>query len=384
MNITANTKIQEQFNALDRAERKKILLEAQRRRKDWLQRNESRSRKADDEVLRTKRVPSLEQFALQILSEERDEAIASISGGEEVGTAEVIWTGLGRCHVWINDTVQVCAVPPHFAEANDALPAVGDVARLRRRGDGLTVAGLVDRKTVLSRPDPVNPHRHLVVAANMDVVVIVVSVVAPPLHPRIIDRYLIAIQRGGARPMIYVNKSDLLASESDRIETLRELQPYARIGIPILLASAIEPEGAVQQLRELLRGKTCVFVGHSGVGKSSTINALAPHLSLDTGDVWAGYGRGTHTTTASSLHDLGDGTRLIDTPGIRSFGIADVPLEELAWYFPEFEAYASRCKYRDCSHTHEPKCGVRDAANRGDISGERFETYLRLMNGLAD
>ena len=127
----------------------------------------------------------------------------------------------------------------------------------------------------------------------------------------------------------------------------------------------------------MLSGKLCAFVGHSGVGKSSLLNALEPGLGIETGEVWRGYGRGTHTTTASTLHQVGNGLRVIDTPGIRSFGLWNLDAAELSFYFPEFQGVA--CRFAGCSHSHEPSCGVKAAVASGRIARVRYDTYLRLM-----
>ncbi len=254
--------------------------------------------------------------------------------------------------------------------------AVGDEVEIGLAKDGETwkLHKILPRKTQLSRPDVGNANEERVIVANVDTVVIVVSVVSPPLHPRLIDRYLIAIQRGGALPVICVNKLDLLEDESE----LEVLEPYISLGVPIVRCSTQTARG-IEEIRTLLQGKVAAFVGHSGVGKSSVMNALYPHLDRDTGDVSEVYGRGTHTTTASHLFELPGGTRLIDTPGIRSFGLWKMSGEELKWYFPEFQGLS--CKFRDCSHTHEPSCGVREAAESGAIHAVRYDTYLRLLKG---
>jgi ribosome biogenesis GTPase len=229
---------------------------------------------------------------------------------------------------------------------------------------------------VLSRPDVENGNIERIIAANIDVVVVVVSVVAPPLHPRIIDRYMVAIQRGGAKMLLAINKVDLLGS-SNRESELAKLDPY-RSSISMVYCSTTDSTG-IEDLRELLKGQTCAFVGHSGVGKSSLINAFEPSLSILTGSISEGYGRGTHTTTSSTLHELQGGTNLIDTPGIRSFGIWDIAAKELAWYFPEFEDLRSNCKFRDCTHSHEPQCGVKQAVSNGCLSKARYDSYLRIL-----
>lgn len=367
-----------QLNRLDRKERKKLLEEASRARQMAQQRRARRtSRTDDDEAGPARRSLSLEDIALDILAKRSAETAQLAQRGEPVGEGVVAWTGLGTCTVEIGDEPFSCR-PPAGGDV-----AVGDVALVRRIGDVCFVSEIRPRRTVLSRPDPANAHDRLVVVSNVDAIVVVVSVVAPPLHPRIVDRYLVAIQAGGAKPILAVNKTDLLGTLADPSEELDKLIPYAGAGIPIVECSAHRGNG-VAQLRNLLAGKICAFVGHSGVGKSSIMNAICPTLGLDTGAVSEGYGRGTHTTTASSLHRLADGTCLIDTPGVRSFGLWEIEPDELAWYFPEFRDRATDCKYRDCRHLHEPHCAVKQAVEAGVIHSARYDAYLRLLGGGED
>lgn len=253
-------------------------------------------------------------------------------------------------------------------------------------GDDVTIAvtseteaaviEIASRRTKLSRPEVGGTGREQVIVANVDIVVIVVSVVAPPLHPRLIDRYLVAIQQGGAEPAIYVNKLDLLVDPAE----LEVLEPYRSIGLTVVEGSALSGEGS-DLLRGVLRGKTCAFVGHSGVGKSSIVNTLKPDAALETRAVSEGYGRGTHTTTATSLHRLADGTVLIDTPGIRSFGLRALESSQIATYFPEFADFI--CRFRDCTHTHEPGCSVLAAVSSGEIEEVRYNAYCRLKAELS-
>lgn len=234
------------------------------------------------------------------------------------------------------------------------------------------VVAVAPRRTKLSRPDVHRTVQERVIVANVDVIVIVVSVGSPPFHPRLIDRYLVAIEQGGAVPVICVNKIDLL---SDMTE-LDPLKSYNDLGIATVTCSVKSKEGT-ESLREVLKGKTCAFVGHSGVGKSSLVNSLKPDASLVIGAVSETYGRGTHTTTASSLHRLTDGTVLIDTPGIRSFGVQNFTRSELAVYFPELDGVV--CKYKNCRHETEPECGILAAVESGAISEARYDSYRRLL-----
>lgn len=271
---------------------------------------------------------------------------------------------------------QTCRVGDIEAKLVGHRPAVGDDVVIGLNEDGKTwiIQSIGERRSKLSRPDVHVAQTERVIVANIDLIGIVVSVVAPPLHPRLIDRYLIAIQKGGAEPIICVNKLDLLG-DSDELE---QLDPYKSLNIPIFECSTVTGQG-MPELKAHLMGKMAAFVGHSGVGKSSLVNALYPEVNADTGGVSEGYGRGTHTTTASSLFEFEGNTRLIDTPGVRSFGLWKLTPDELKWYFQEFEV--ATCKFRDCSHSHEPGCGVRAAAATGEIHPARYDTYLRLLAG---
>lgn len=245
--------------------------------------------------------------------------------------------------------------------------AVGDQVEV---ADG-EVIRLLPRRSLLSRPDPGKPGGRLLIAANIDLAIVVVSVVEPPLHPRIIDRYLMAIHEAGAEALICVNKVDLLPADSTELEAL---EPYRSRGVAVLSVSASAGLG-LEELRAAAAGKTIVFVGHSGVGKSSLANRFA-ELNLKTGKVWKGYGRGAHTTSVSSLHQLEDGTRLIDTPGVRAFGIEGLGEDALAAAFPEFTD--PRCRFRDCSHRREPGCEILAKLADGTLDQDRYELFLRL------
>lgn len=238
------------------------------------------------------------------------------------------------------------------------LPAApGDEVCIRHE----RVTGVALRRTVLTRPDPGNPHHLLTIAANVDMLVIVAPLVDPPFRAGLVDRYLIASMREGIQPLLCLNKSDL-GGHTSIAETFE---------IPKLRCSAHTGEG-IEDLRGLLARNTAVFVGHSGVGKTSLLNALT-NLRVETGAVSDVTGKGRHTTTASRLYVLDNGGRIIDTPGIREFGLGEVTRAELDSAFPEFAA--THCRFSDCKHRGEPGCGVADAR------GARYERWLRLQTG---
>jgi ribosome biogenesis GTPase len=278
----------------------------------------------------------------------------------------VVETGPGFCDVLCVDERVRCRT--------DGDVATGDQVRFsveRQR-----VEEVLPRRTVLSRSDPHNRRVERVIAANIDVVVNVVSLKNPPLRPGLIDRYLIAIGKSGAEALVCVNKIDLLES-ADEFEPLL---PYEMLGIPVIRCSAATGEG-IGELADSLAGKLCVFAGHSGVGKSSLLNALDSGLTLDTAAVSSGNQRGRHTTTSSALYRLPNGAMIIDTPGIREFGLWNVGPADVRRFYAEFEGRA--CAFGDCSHTHEPDCGVKAAVEAGGIARARYEGYLRILQTMA-
>jgi ribosome biogenesis GTPase len=305
-----------------------------------------------DDVHPLEREKRIKQFASK--KKPQESAVVDVSGED----ALVIGVGQGVCIVRTASGDRVCRTKKGVV--------VGD----RVNVDAHRVLSTYPRSTVLVRPDPRNPRNDRALAANVDIVVIVASVHSPPLRTGLIDRYLIAAQNGAMQPVIVVNKIDLLQDESE----LNELKAYDGIGIALVLCSTKDGRG-MEQLRAVLAGKTCVFSGHSGVGKSSLANALLPGLDLRIGAVEY---KGQHTTTTSSLHEMPDGTRVIDTPGIREFGLTGVTQRELRHFFPEFEEYATRCNFNDCTHTHEPVCAVREA------NLPRYPTYVRIYESLGD
>ena len=219
--------------------------------------------------------------------------------------------------------------------------------------------------------DPSRGSNEHVIAANVDIAVIVASTVSPPFRPRLIDRYLVMCQYGGVDPLICINKIDLAEPDEDAISIFSEL------GIPYVAVSAETDEG-IDLLRLHLSAKTAVLTGHSGVGKSSIANAITGTEMQYTGSVGTEL-RGRHTTSTSMLIEWSSDSQIIDTPGIRSLALWDIKREQVAAYFPEFEAPAEFCKFRDCHHDSEPDCGVKAAVERGDIAVNRYDSYLRLV-----
>jgi ribosome biogenesis GTPase len=332
----------------------------------------------DEHGQSARRRPLLSQIIEQ-LGVQRDEATAATEEADEARAGIVMSVSSARCRVFFAGEEIDCQVPPHIAMQRKSALAVGDRVQVVKDGESWRVESVLPRRSILARPDPLHAHVQRLIAANIDVVIHVVSVKSPPLRPRLIDRFLIAVERGGAEPVICVNKVDLLDPVQRALE-LDKLAVYSDLGVPVIACSTTSGEG-LDDLRAAVDGKTSALVGHSGVGKSSILNSLDQRLQLATRDVHR-RGTGRHTTTRSTLYDFGAGTYLIDTPGIREFGLWDLDRQSLRDYFPEFVEPAESCRFTDCSHVHEPDCEVKRRVESGALSRARYETYARLYEDL--
>jgi ribosome biogenesis GTPase len=254
--------------------------------------------------------------------------------------------------------------------------APGDHVWLRPAGGGEGFIERVEpRHGLLTRASKRREH---VIAANVDQVVIVASLVEPDLKPHLIDRYLASAAQGGLVPVVCLNKADLV----DPTLYQPVVGLYSQLGIATLLTSASSGLG-IDRLRDLLRGRQTVFSGQSGVGKSSLLNAIQPGLGLRVREVSETTQKGRHTTTTAELLRLDFDAWVFDTPGIRQFQLWDIIPEEVEGFFPEFRPLVPLCAYPDCTHTHEDRCAVKRAVDRRQVSLGRYTSYLGLFAGEA-
>ena len=238
------------------------------------------------------------------------------------------------------------------------------------------VEGVNPRHGVLTRASRRREH---VLVANVDQLVIVMSLVEPGLKPHLIDRYVASAYKGGLAPVLCLNKADL----TDAVVMQPLIGAYSQLGVPTLLTSARTGRG-IGRLREMLRDRATVFSGQSGVGKSSLLNAVQPELALRVKTVSEVNQKGRHTTTTAELIRLGFGGYVVDTPGVRQLQLWDTRKEEVEGFFPDLRPFVPHCAFPDCTHTHEARCAVRDAVARHWVSERRYQSYLGLFNGLEE
>ncbi len=251
--------------------------------------------------------------------------------------------------------------------------ATGDVVWFRLSGaDGL-IERVEPRHGVLTRGSRGREH---VLVANVDQVVIVVSLMQPDLKPHLIDRYLAIAQRGQLKPIVCLNKADLI----DPVLVQPLIGAYCQLGVTALLTSAVDGLG-IERLRSILAGRATVISGQSGVGKSSLLNAIQSDLALRVRSVSENNNKGRHTTTTAELIKLDTGGWVVDTPGVRQLELFDVAAGEVEGLFPEFHPFVALCAFPDCTHTHEEKCAVKRAIARRLISARRYTSYLGLLDG---
>lgn len=243
-------------------------------------------------------------------------------------------------------------------------------------------ADVLDEEAMLGNIREILPRKSALIrpaVANVDQALIIFAIVKPNPNFNLLDRFLIRMERQSLPTIICFNKQDI-ATEKEK-EALR--RAYETCGYQVLFISALEKEG-LEQVKELLAGKTTTVAGPSGVGKSSLINQLAPKAQMETGDISRKIERGKHTTRHSEIIALGENTYIVDTPGFTSLDISEITKEELGTYYPEFVQYEPYCKFSGCAHISEPSCGVKDAVAEGKISQVRYDNYKVLYQELKE
>jgi ribosome biogenesis GTPase / thiamine phosphate phosphatase len=259
------------------------------------------------------------------------------------------------------------------------IAVIGDRVRVELLPDGTGAIEEVEPRTrrfSRRQPGPRGSWREDVMVANADLVVVVFACDHPPPNPRLIDRFLVVAEYNEVPALLVANKVDLVAADVAR----SLFGEYERIGYDVIHASAKTGQG-VEELRDRLAARVSIVTGPSGVGKSTLLNAMQPGLRLAIGEVSDALHKGRHTTTLAELIpiDAPAGGYVADTPGIRELGLWQVPVTELAAAFPEFRPHLGGCAFNDCTHVHEPRCGLRSAVESGGVSADRYDSYRRML-----
>ncbi len=255
---------------------------------------------------------------------------------------------------------------------------VGDIVRCERDETGETVIADVEprRNYIIRRASNLSKESHII-AANLDQALLVATLFSPETAPEFIDRFLVTCEAYKVPVTILLAKADLARTAPEAMAAFHDT--YERAGYRVIDVSATEGEG-VDTVRDLLRGRTTLLSGNSGVGKSTLVAAVERTAEVRTAEISRSHHKGRHTTTFSTMYPFSEGGYIIDTPGIKGFGLIDIDDAELAHYFPEMMRWLPECRYYNCSHTHEPDCAVIEAVERGDIALSRYESYLKILD----
>jgi ribosome biogenesis GTPase len=261
--------------------------------------------------------------------------------------------------------------------------AVGDNVDFEHENEGessVTITKIHDRKNYINRQSPRAKHYHHIIAANLDQSLLLATIKDPRTSQGFIDRFLVASEIYHVPSLVVFNKTDVY-KEKDWAVYNKMKKMYEDVGYPVFPISLKLGEG-IDEVKELLKNKITLISGHSGVGKSSFINAVLPDSKIRTQNVSEWSGKGQHTTTFAEMHDLpGDG-RIIDTPGMREFGIVNVEKEELSGYFPEMRQRLNNCQFNNCKHINEPGCAIKQAVIDGEIDEDRYVSYYNILESL--
>ena len=261
--------------------------------------------------------------------------------------------------------------------------AVGDIVDYELEQTSDTVTGMIhkihDRKNYIVRKSVNLSHQMHIIASNIDRVFLLITINNPPTTTSFIDRFLVTAEAYGIETILVFNKIDTF-DDATLDEQLYLQHIYQEIGYQCLRVSATTGKG-VEDLKQLMLDKVTMFSGHSGVGKSTLVNALEPFLQLKTKNISEQSKQGQHTTTFAEMYDLSFNARIIDTPGIKGFGIVDMEKEEISGYFPEFFRLKDQCKFNNCLHKEEPHCAIKAALEKDEIAWSRYNSYLKILEG---
>ena len=261
--------------------------------------------------------------------------------------------------------------------------AVGDIVEIEPSEDAentFNITAIEERKNYVNRRSPAHKHQHHIIASNLDQSVLVATLREPRTSQGFVDRFLVTCEAYHVPALVVLNKVDLYRDKEEEIAG-QWIDMYEQIGYPVLLTSSADGTG-IEALQSRLKDKVTLFSGHSGVGKSSLINAMMPELALRTKEVSGWSGKGMHTTTFAEMFDLPFGGQIIDTPGMREFGIVDISRQELSHYFPEMRDRLHGCQFNNCLHTDEPGCAVKAAVESGEIALERYLSYGAILESI--
>jgi len=263
--------------------------------------------------------------------------------------------------------------------------AVGDQVEIETEDkieNTAIITEIKPRQNYINRQSPRSKHQHHIIAANLDQSFLIATLKEPRTSQGFIDRFLVASESYHVQPSIIFNKADIYKKkEQDKFDLWSEM--YGNVGYNVYRVSVKENAG-IDALLGQVQGKTTLFSGHSGVGKSSLLNAILPNLQIKTQDVSEWSGKGMHTTTFAEMYDLPGGGAIIDNPGMREFGLVDISKQELSHYFPEMRARINDCQFNNCLHINEPGCAVKAAVVEGEITEDRYVSYATILESIEE
>jgi ribosome biogenesis GTPase len=268
----------------------------------------------------------------------------------------------------------------HIVDTSNPV-AVGDLVNIELDANYENTGSITEVKPrnnwIIRKANKLSSKRQIL-ATNLDAAILVASLFAPRTSLGFIDRFILCCQSMHVPAVLFLNKTDLLKDEITKVtEELNRI--YKDAEVTILVGSARKNQG-LEPLLNFISGKRILLAGHSGVGKSTILNTLFPGVRAKVGSISESHEKGRHTTTFAEMFILDNNTQIIDTPGIRDFGVVDIPDEEIAHYFPEFRAVMSQCRFNNCKHEHEPDCGVLKAVAEGIVPQERYYSYLSILH----